>query len=109
MRLLGLASPGPIKLHGGARLRKTDKGKKLMAELEGETKVSSMCRYESHCDSKIEAARHRKVGLDCYSCHQSAERLRVLELPHRQGIPRSTCQGALLRGRRFLRRPQGLT
>ena len=50
-------------------------------------KVSSMCGHESHCDSKIEAARHRKVDLDCYSCHQSAERLRVLELPHRQGDP----------------------
>lgn len=58
-----------------------------MAELEGETKVSSMCGHESHCDSKIEAARHRKVDLDCYSCHQSAERLRALELPHRQGDP----------------------
>jgi hypothetical protein len=47
----------------------------------GRDKISSMCRHESHCDSKIEAARHRKVGVDCYSCHQSAERLRVLKLP----------------------------
>lgn len=29
-------------------------------------KISSMCGHESHCDSKIEAARRRKVGVDCY-------------------------------------------
>jgi hypothetical protein len=35
--------------------------------------------HGSHCDSKIEAARHCKVDLDCYSCHQSARRLGALK------------------------------
>ena len=72
-----------------------------MTELEGETKVRSMCGHESHCDGKIEAARHREVGPDCYSCHQSAERLWALKLPHRQGepeehMPRRTAPGSSL-------------
>jgi hypothetical protein len=50
----------------------------------------------------VEAARHRKVGLDCHSCRQSAERLRVLKLPRRQGIWRSICLGALLHWHDFI-------
>jgi|ERR1700722_6871117 hypothetical protein len=101
MRLLGLASPGPVKLHGGGSetcVSAMGAGAKAYDRNGGRDKVSSMCRHELHCDSKIEAARHRKVGLNCYSCHQSAERLQALKLPRRQGIWRSTCQGALLRG-----------
>ena len=60
----------------------------------GSDKIISMCGHELHRDSKIEAARRRKVGLDCYSCHQSAQRLRGAgKLSRRQG---STCQGSLL-------------
>lgn len=54
MRLLGLASPGPVKLHGGARLRKNGQRQKLMTELEGETK-SAQCVDKS----RIATARSR--------------------------------------------------
>jgi len=64
----------------------------------GSDEISSMCGHESHCDCKVGAARQHKVGLDCYSYHQSAERLGALKLPLRQGIWTSTCQGALLPG-----------